>query len=87
VIHFSFLRNAYYGDIAQFAQFLQVSQLKGQVEVVYRAARGEDQLIDPASFDQRHIPCAPYRIEDHNVLLVHEGDVCVGIDEDERDAV
>jgi len=35
VIHFPFLRNAYYGDIAQFAQSLQVSQLKGQVEVVY----------------------------------------------------
>ena len=54
---------------------------------MHGSARGQDQLIDPVSFDQRHVPYPLNRIEDHNVSLVHKGDVFVRFDEDKRDTL
>jgi len=60
--------------------------LKGQIEVVHGSTRGQGQLIEPVSFDQRHVLYPLNRIEDHNPSLVHKGDVFVKFDEDKRDA-
>jgi len=87
VIYFSFLRYADYGNFPKFVQFLQVSQLKGQIEVVHGSARRQKQLIDAVSFDKHHVLYPLNRIEDNNVSLVHKGDVFVRFDEDKRDAL